>query len=97
MKPVAEENEVVWIALEFVPEMRPDPSGDSAKTVVKRPGAAEARADPAQQAKIDIGKPNLKLRRDVAGIVDVDVLVDQLCLRFDEPAAGELERISCLD
>ena len=82
------------IALEFVPEVRPDPGGDGTKTVVKRPGPAEAGADPSGE-RTDIRKAYLC--GDVAGIVDVDVLVDQLRLRFDEPAAGEPERISCLD
>src|SRR6476659_3483526 len=82
------------IAAKFVPQVRSDPGGkDLLPVIIDRPGAAEARADPAQQ-RIHVSKADLGC--DVARVVEIDVLIDQLCLRLDA-AAGEFEGIAALE
>ena len=91
MKPVADENDVVGLPRNSFHRFGRIQAVMVCKLLIERPGAAEAGADPSQRA-VDIGKTDL--RSDVAGVVDVDVLINPLRLRLDEPAASELEGIA---
>ena len=82
------------VAEELVPEIRPSPQRELAlRIAVDIPVACYPGADPAGQR---IGVRVADIGRAVVEVVDVEVLVDELRLRLEQPVIAEVERIAAL-